>query len=152
MVERLRKEDWVAWVIAYTKGKRITELIVERELKVSLFVLVARKLCFLMVGWNAKGELFCNKGIGRELSLVDAIGILDYMAARGNGEWLGGDKSKFLVLYRSYAEWAKLLYDWVDSTGQMGNVFTLYELLEGDDTKGVLNCCCCCCCLPISYI
>lgn len=32
--EKQRKEDWVAWIIAYTKEKRITELIVEKELKV----------------------------------------------------------------------------------------------------------------------
>lgn len=68
-------------------------------------------------------------------------------------QWSGGNKDRFLVLYRSYAEWAKLVFDWVDSTGQMGGVLTgacaariptahltpartVYELLEGDDSAG----------------
>ena len=56
------------------------------------------------------------------------------MAARGNGEWSGPDKSKFLVFYKSLAEWSMLVYKFVDGTGQMGSVFTVYELLEGDET------------------
>ena len=35
--EKQRKEDWVLWIIGYTKEKRITELIVEKELKVCFF-------------------------------------------------------------------------------------------------------------------
>ena len=56
------------------------------------------------------------------------------MAERGNGEWSGPDKSKFLILYKSLAEWSALLYQYVDGSGQMNSVFTVYELLEGDDT------------------
>lgn len=32
-IEKQRKEDWVQWIIAWTKGRRLTELIVEKELK-----------------------------------------------------------------------------------------------------------------------
>lgn len=112
-LEKQRKEDWVGWIVTWAKARRMTELLVERELG---------------------GELFCNKTIGRGLSRDDAVDVLEYMRERGNGEWLTAGKDKFLVLYRSYAEWAKLVFDWVDSTGQMGSVFTVYELLESDAT------------------
>jgi hypothetical protein len=102
------------------------------------------------------------------------VDVLDYMAVRGNGEWLAQvcvraffcchadvavvrtnpsfsfciagllssslNTAKPHVSATSYAEWAKLVYSWVDASGQMGNVFTLYELLEGDETTKVREC------------
>lgn len=111
--EKQRKEDWVAWILAYTQAKRMSELLLDKELA---------------------GPLFCNAAIGRALNLEDAVDVLEYMVARGNGEWRGEGKKALLVLYRSYAEWAAMIQGWVASTGQTGNVFTVYELLEGDET------------------
>lgn len=111
--ESQRKEDWVQWILQWAGAKRQTQLLVEQELK---------------------GELFCNEAIGRGLSREDAVDVLDYMASKGNGEWTGPDKAVFLIYYKSLAEWARLVYEFVNRTGQMGSVFTVYELLEGDDT------------------
>lgn len=111
--EGQRKEDWVTWIIQWAIHNKQTELIVERELK---------------------GQLFSNEAIHRSLSLDEAVEILDFMEARGNGEWKAPGKTKFLILYKSLAEWSALLYTFVDRSGQMGSVFTVYELLEGDDT------------------
>jgi hypothetical protein len=79
--EKQRKEDWVKWIITWTKAKRVTELLVEREVTT---------------------DLFNNKSIGRALSVADVIDVLQYMAERGNGEWIGQGNQRFLVLYRSY--------------------------------------------------
>lgn len=113
--ERQRKEDWLKWVIQWAREKRQTELLVEKETK--------------------EGDLFINRSINRQLSTEDAIDILDYMVEKGNGEWAPPGKVRFLVFYKSLAEWARLLYDFVDRTGQTGNVFTVWELLEGDETE-----------------
>lgn len=42
------------------------------------------------------------------------------------------NKSAILVYWRRPSEWATLISDWVDSTGQNGSVLTLYELVESD--------------------
>lgn len=112
-VELQRKDDWVKWIVQWARERKRTEILVEKELG---------------------GELFGNDAIRRRLKLEDAIEILDYMAMKGNGFWGRAGKSEFHVLYKSLHEWMKLLNDWVDATGQMGSVFTVYELLEGDDT------------------
>lgn len=116
--ERQRKDDWVKWIVQWAQANQKTELIVEEQLK------------------NDVNSVFCNADIRRSLSLEDAIDVLDFMASKGNGEWVGPGKTRFLILYKSLAEWSQLLYAWVDRTGQMGNVFTLYELLEGEETRG----------------
>lgn len=41
-------------------------------------------------------------------------------------------KSGIIVYWRRPQEWATLITDWVDETGQNGSVFTLYELVSGD--------------------
>ncbi|KAK6201257.1 vacuolar protein sorting [Scheffersomyces amazonensis] len=38
------------------------------------------------------------------------------------------------VYWRSLVEWGQLLYDYVDSTGQLGTVLTLYELTKSDES------------------
>ena len=112
--ESQRKDDWVKWIVMWAKKNQKTEIIVEKELS---------------------SDLFCNNNINRKLDLDHAVEICDYLAMKGNGEWVGESKTNFLILYKSKAEWARLLFDWVDSSGQMGSVFTVYELLEGDETE-----------------
>jgi ESCRT-II complex subunit VPS25 len=41
-------------------------------------------------------------------------------------------KSGIIVYWRRPQEWATLITDWVDETGQNGSVFTLYELVSRD--------------------
>lgn len=63
------------------------------------------------------------------------------MAQPANGariEWIpggGGSRSSSAscwVFWRTLAEWADMIYGWVDETGQKGSVLTVYELREGE--------------------
>jgi ESCRT-II complex subunit VPS25 len=112
--ERQRLDDWVRVVVAWAVEMKQSEVLVQKEL--------------------AQGELFRNDKIDRRVALEDAVAILDHVATRGNGEWAGNDKSRFLVLTKSLAEWGQLVLNYVDHTGQMGSVLTVFELLQGDDT------------------
>lgn len=42
------------------------------------------------------------------------------------------NRSAIVVYWRRPSEWATLVSDWVDATGQGGSVLTLYELVESD--------------------
>lgn len=40
------------------------------------------------------------------------------------------------LLWKSPSEWAQMILQWVDSVGgRDGSVYTLYELIQGDDTQ-----------------
>jgi hypothetical protein len=41
-----------------------------------------------------------------------------------------------MIHWRKPWEWASKLYEWVDGSGQVDSVLTLYELREGDVTMG----------------
>jgi len=114
----------------------------------------------LGLGDALETELFWNKRLGRRLSHAIAVEILDTMAAEGSVEWAGADaggvgglgvgggaaaavtgaasksggKITAIVWWRKPEEWANMIYDWIDSTGQKNTVLTLHEISEGDLT------------------
>ncbi|KAK5012032.1 putative vacuolar protein-sorting-associated protein [Cryomyces antarcticus] len=115
-----------------------------------------QRLAKLSLASALASPLFRNDALGRRLSLLDARAVLDWMcSAEGGGraEWLrekpssgasaGGaagpalQKNTCYVYYHTPAEWADLLYGWVESTGQRGAVLTLYELVQGDAGRGM---------------
>jgi ESCRT-II complex subunit VPS25 len=85
-------------------------------------------------------DLFANPAIHRGLSEPDIRNVLDHMALPANGsrvEWIpAGSRAErsasCWVYWRTLAEWADLIYGWVDETGQKGSVLTVYELREGE--------------------
>lgn len=93
--------------------------------------------------------LFANPSINRALSEPDIRAVLDHMALPANGarvEWISpsgsssvsrGERSASCwIFWRSLAEWADMIYGWVDETGQKGSVLTVYEIREGEAVGG----------------
>jgi ESCRT-II complex subunit VPS25 len=73
------------------------------------------------------------------LSLKDLRYILDWMASKEGGErgeWMDTGKGEYWVFWKRPEEWARLVEEWVDNTGQRGSVLTIYELLEGEGSIG----------------
>ena len=50
------------------------------------------------------------------------------------GEAEEGDGSAW-IYWRKPEEWAQVLEEWVERTGQRGSVITLYEIAESDATR-----------------
>ncbi|KAI0009366.1 ESCRT-II complex, vps25 subunit [Xylariaceae sp. FL0662B] len=86
----------------------------------------------------ATEELFHNRRLGRRLGLADAREVFDFMRRNGRAEYVNGDSAGDVVwvYWRTPDEWAALLEAWVDETAQKGAVLTLYELREGEGTRG----------------
>ncbi|KAL1861572.1 hypothetical protein VTK73DRAFT_6880 [Phialemonium thermophilum] len=83
------------------------------------------------------GELFFNRKINRRLSLADIRELIEFMRKDGRAEYVGGVPGDLVWIYwRTPEEWAALLEAWVDETAQKGTVLTLYELVEGEGTRG----------------
>ncbi|CAJ2505254.1 Uu.00g126480.m01.CDS01 [Anthostomella pinea] len=88
-------------------------------------------------------DLLHNRRINRRLSPAHAREILEFMRKEGRAEYVngsGGDDDAggdvVWVYWRTPEEWASLLEAWVDGTAQKGMVLTLYELTEGEGTRG----------------
>lgn len=85
-------------------------------------------------------ELFSDTGSRRSLNQNDVRKVLDWMTKPENGgraEWVtttGKNESSNVcyIYWRTPAEWADMIYAWVDETGQKGTILTLYELRESD--------------------
>ncbi|KAI1805336.1 ESCRT-II complex, vps25 subunit [Daldinia bambusicola] len=97
-------------------------------------------------------DLFRNRGINRSLKLADAREVLEFMRKEGRAELVGAGKDGengngggggtggggdvYWVYWRTPEEWAGLVEAWVDETAQKGAVLTLYELTDGEGTRG----------------
>ncbi|KAI1074197.1 ESCRT-II complex, vps25 subunit [Whalleya microplaca] len=98
------------------------------------------RLFKLSLSAPATEDLFHNRRLNRRLSVADAREVLDFMRKDGRVEYVdgggagGGDV--VWVFWRTPEEWAALLEEWVDGTAQKGAVLTLYELTEGEGTRG----------------
>ncbi|KAI1473253.1 ESCRT-II complex, vps25 subunit [Daldinia caldariorum] len=96
-------------------------------------------------------DLFRNRRINRSLRLADAREVLEFMRKEGRAEPVGtgtgsgrdgengnggGGGDVYWVYWRTPEEWAGLIEGWVDETAQKGTVLTLYELTDGEGTRG----------------
>ena len=58
------------------------------------------------------------------------------MVESGQAEWIGkGSRVEALLYWLKPEEWANMIANWIDDTGQKNAVLTLYELSEGDLVK-----------------
>lgn len=98
---------------------------------------------------NATAEdIFFNRRLNRRLALADVREVIDFMRKDGRAEYVGGGEGGAAaagggaggdvvwVYWRTPEEWAALVEGWVDETAQKGTVLTLYELTEGEGTRG----------------
>ena len=53
-------------------------------------------------------------------------------AERLEGEKETGEGGTYWIYWRTPEEWAGVLMDWIERTGQRGSVLTLYEIAEGE--------------------
>ncbi|KFV63266.1 Vacuolar protein-sorting-associated protein 25, partial [Dryobates pubescens] len=87
------------------------------------------------VGSVQPSPLFANHRLQRKLPLESIQVVLEELRKNGNLEWLDKNKTSFLIMWRRPEEWGKLIYQWVLRNGLTNSVFTLYELVSGDDTE-----------------
>ncbi|KAI9829840.1 MAG: hypothetical protein M1826_005417 [Phylliscum demangeonii] len=94
-------------------------------------------------------ELFTPRALGgKRLAAADARQVLRFMWQREKsaepvavgGSGGGGGRAEaanvWWVWWRPVEEWARLVEEWVEATGQRNTVLTLYELTEGEGTRG----------------
>lgn len=84
---------------------------------------------------NEDFSIFRNDKIKRYASNEFILKIYEYLIEENVGEWIDSKKkqnSGIFILWNSIDEWAQILYDWIDNTGQQGKILTIYEIRKGD--------------------
>lgn len=135
---------WSTLVLAYCQHHRIFKLPLSPTSSSSTTTTSATTT---PAAANASAEdIFFNRKLNRRLALADVREVIDFMRKDGRAEYVGGDGGAgaaagaggdvVWVYWRTPEEWAALVEGWVDETAQKGTVLTLYELTEGEGTRG----------------
>ncbi|KAH6894379.1 ESCRT-II complex subunit-domain-containing protein [Thelonectria olida] len=124
----------------YTKQTNLTTLHAQHKKWSSLVLAYARhhRIFRLALSSAADSDLFFNRRLERRLQLDDIRDVVEFMRKDGLAEYVGGGNTGdvIFVYWRKPEEWAGLVESYVEETGQKGSVLTVYELVEGDGTKG----------------
>lgn len=80
-----------------------------------------------------EGRAEAISGSGGGSGLGGGIGSISNLAGGGGKEGTG---DVFWIYWRTPEEWAEMVEAWVEETAQKNSVLTLYELTEGEGTKG----------------
>ena len=61
--------------------------------------------------------------------------IFEEIVREGRGSWIKGKEKEIILLYwRNPQEWAGEIYRFVGERGGIGSIYTIYDLIEGDDS------------------
>lgn len=137
---------WSSLVLSYCQHHRIFKLPLSPTASSSTSA-VSSSLPSTTTGPTASAEdIFFNRKLNRRLALADVREVIDFMRKDGRAEYVGGGDGAggaagaggdvVWVYWRTPEEWAALVEGWVDETAQKGTVLTLYELTEGEGTRG----------------
>ena len=81
-------------------------------------------------------ELFSNETIERKLSPEAITALMTDLIKSGHGEWVDGSKTRMRIMWRTPAQWANFIYDWLRERSMVPMVTTIYDIHSGDDFEG----------------
>ena len=111
---------WSALILSYARHHRIFQLSVSAA---------------------AETDLFHNKTLNRRLALADIKEVLEFMKKEGRAEYVDGKNSDLVYLWwKTVDEWAGVVETFVEGLGQKGGVLTVWEMREGELTRGTGKC------------
>ena len=76
---------------------------------------------------------FENKAIGRKLSVEGIHLVMQYVVSQGNAEWEDASHTRCRIMWKSAEVLAGEIYTWACTHGYLNNIFTLFELLSGEE-------------------
>lgn len=79
-------------------------------------------------------SIFKNDSINRNANNEFIIKIYEYLIKLKLGEWIDLNNKNYGILIYWYPieEWSRILYDWIDNTGQQNKILTIYEIRKGN--------------------
>jgi len=81
--------------------------------------------------------LFRNGDINRNLTQDTILTILEYLQSVGHAEPIDKKRNEWLVYWYTIEDYANMIYEWIQNTGQLHTVCTLYEISSGESTSSL---------------
>ncbi|KAG0674929.1 hypothetical protein C6P40_002551 [Pichia californica] len=83
---------------------------------------------------NNDFSIFKNDNINRTVSNQFIRKIYEFLIESEAGEWidLKNKNHGILIYWYGIEEWSQILYDWIDNTGQLNSILTIYEIRKGN--------------------
>lgn len=78
---------------------------------------------------------FHNPAIDRHLPPAGIDAVVESLINAGNAEWEDGLRTNLRIVWKSPSVLAAEIYGWAVQAGEIGTVFTIYELHSGEDTQ-----------------
>ncbi|CAD7089166.1 unnamed protein product [Hermetia illucens] len=85
---------------------------------------------------NEDSPLFCNNALKRRLPTEGRLAVMEHLQGTGHAAPLDKRRTNWQVYWHTLDEWAKIIYDWSQRTGQTNSVCTIYEISNGDNSVG----------------
>ena len=127
--------DYLAWPPFYTLQRaeqtRHKQLQIWRDLILEYHK--ERKLDVMNV---KEFELFRNASIQRELTEDGIAAVAADLIRSGHGEWADGSRTRMRIMWRTPAQWANYIYDWLRERSMVPMVTTVFDIHSGDDFEG----------------
>ncbi|OQR85904.1 condensin complex subunit, partial [Thraustotheca clavata] len=79
--------------------------------------------------------IFENTQINRKLTMEARHAVVSYLVRCGNAEWEDDTHTRCRIFWKSPAEWAAEIYEYVQQHSMINNVYTIYELHAGEETQ-----------------
>lgn len=121
-------DSWCDIILAYCEYYRITSLTIGGTI---LYTQIDN------LNVNDLPPIFHNRQISRSVSDEFKSDILKHLIHKLNkAEYINNKQPELglLVYWKSLVEWSKILYEYVEGSGQLGTVLTVYELTNVEDS------------------
>ncbi|XP_054257977.1 vacuolar protein-sorting-associated protein 25 [Macrosteles quadrilineatus] len=115
--EETRKKQLDAW----------KSLVLEYHRSEKLYVLDLREA--------ETSPLFNNASISRKLSTEGILIVLEALQRGGRADPLNKERTRWHIYWHSLAEWGSIIYSWIQESGQLNSVCTLYEIAHTPDQE-----------------
>jgi ESCRT-II complex subunit VPS25 len=118
-------ESWMNIILSYCQYYQITSLLLNGQIKYCQDE---------SVDVSKLPELFNNKSINRSINDDFKLEILQYMIKKNKAGFINPKQKNLgiFIYYKSLNEWSDLLYSYIDSTGQLNTILTIYELTKSE--------------------
>jgi len=85
---------------------------------------------------DAKTELFFNASLNRALPTEGIQAVLQELCSLGHAEWDDAKQTQCTVSYKTFGDWAEVLYTWAQQNSYINQISTIYELHAGEESTG----------------
>eukprot|EP00741_Cyanophora_paradoxa_P003275 tig00000691_g3183.t1 len=133
MAQQFKMPPWHDWPPAFTVQRAAATQQKQLQLWSQLVCDYCRAYNLQALELNdPNSPLFANSRIQRRLTKEGLDLLANHLIGQGMAAWAPNSNARLLIYWRRPEEWASMLHRWVVEQGRDGQVFTLFELREGE--------------------